>query len=406
MKKQWALIFFALLAYTCLIAAILVAPAFLALPWLGEEEPDTVYLLYASAGSMPQLLNTRQIDAFLAWEPVVSNAELSGIGKRIAVPSDLPPPGRWNNTAINVLVLHQDTIDRYPEVSSLLSALTTAAIDRIPEDPDQAKEITADWVFGKELILTPEGTLAPLDLENLSFENMVFTSGARPSESPLILQMADPADKRADALWWGKSRRIAEQGSRYLSGSEIPKVQETIPALKIGYIPSSDNYAPLYVMVRDSGYFCERYGFCLVPDDENATRPVKCTLFVQGAPVAKIQLVPGQSGGGIMTTIGQGALDGAYVGSYPAELQIVDGNPSCIIQSINTGGSGLVVDPGAPCSDWDGFVRWIKVRAAEGDPVVLATIQSSIQEDMVREACEYENLTVRFYGTGFQAYNS
>jgi len=117
-----------------------------------------------------------------------------------------------------------------------------------------------------------------------------------------------------------------------------------IPTLGLGYIPSTDNYAPLYVMVKDSTYFCDRYGFCLVPDDPKASRPVSCTLFVRGETFAHVNLVPGQSGGGIMTTVGQNALDGAFVGSVPAEQQIGLGNPSSIIQSINTGGSGLVVE--------------------------------------------------------------
>lgn len=114
----------------------------------GSEQPQ-VYLLYASAGTMPQLLNTGQIDAFLVWEPVVSNAQLSGIGKRVAVPADLPPPGKWDNAAINVLVLRRDVIGGDPEVSALLSALTRAAINRSDEDPVLAENITAAWVFGK-----------------------------------------------------------------------------------------------------------------------------------------------------------------------------------------------------------------------------------------------------------------
>ena len=104
-----------------------------------------------------------------------------------------------------------------------------------------------------------------------------------------------------------------------------------------------------------------------------------------------------------MTTIGQKALDGAFVGSVPAEQQIGLNNPSSIIQSINTGGSGLVVDNSAPCNNWTGFVKWVKGRSAAGRPVVIATVQSSIQEDMVREAFAYENISVKFYGTDFEA---
>ena len=76
--------------------------------------------------------------------------------------------------------------------------------------------------------------------------------------------------------------------------------------------------------------------------------------------------------------------------------------PSSIIQSINTGGSGLVVGTKAPCRDWPGFVKWAKARSAAGKPLVIATVQSSIQEDMVREACAYENITVTLYGTDFE----
>jgi hypothetical protein len=74
-----------------------------------------------------------------------------------------------------------------------------------------------------------------------------------------------------------------------------------------------------------------------------------------------------------------------------------------MVQSINTGGSGLIVANGSALRDWSDFVAWAKARSAEGRPVVIATVQSSIQEDMVREACAYENLTVTLYGTDFTA---
>jgi ABC-type nitrate/sulfonate/bicarbonate transport system substrate-binding protein len=361
-----------------------------------------VSLLYASAGTMPQLLNTHQIDAFLIWEPVVSNAELSGIGKRIAVPADLPPPGKWDNAAINVLVLRRNIIRDEPEIASLLSALTTAAIERTEEEPALAENITAAWVFGNKPILTPVGSLNPLEVERHSFANMVFTADATLPESGIV-QSAVEAQKRTYDPTAMVDTSVAEQGRLILNGSRPPRPGGSMPTIGIGYIPSTDNYAPLYVMVKDAPYFCNRYGFCLVPDNPAESRPVACTLMVNGTPAAHIRLVPGQSGGGIMTTIGQNALDGAFVGSVPAELQIGLGNPSSVIQSINTGGSGLVVGPDAPCTDWHGFVRWAEVRSAAGRPLVIATVQSSIQEDMVREAFAYENITVTFYGTDITA---
>ena len=362
------------------------------------ESPPKVFLLYASAGSMPQLLNTGQIDAFLIWEPVVSNTGLSGIGKRIAVPADLPPPHKWDDAAINVLVLRDDLIAQDPDTAALLSALTTAAINRTREDPSLARNITAAWVFGKKPILTPAGSLDPLEVEEQSFANMVFTADAEPPESGIVKSAVESAGRTYDPASM-IAPFVAERGRGFLNGSDVPVPAGHRPSLSIGYIPSTDNYAPLYVMVKDAGYFCNRYGFCLVADDPSEPRPVSCKLLVNGTPAAHVSLIPGQSGGGIMTTIGQGALDGAFVGSVPAELQIGLGNPAAMVQSINTGGSGLVVAQSVPANDWPGFVRWAKARSAAGRPVVIATVQSSIQEDMVREACAYENLTVVLYGT-------
>ncbi|MDD1647240.1 MAG: ABC transporter substrate-binding protein, partial [Methanomicrobiales archaeon] len=368
------------------------------------DTSPSVSLLYAASGSLPQLLNTGQIDAFLIWEPVVSQAELSGIGKRIAVPSDMPPEGKWDNAAINVLVLRSDIIRTYPDLSALLSALTTAGINRTNEDRVLAETIAANWVFGTEPILTPEGTLEPLAVENHSFANMVFTDNAVIPESAIVQYTIDSmlgASSPYDPMDWVNAD-VTNRAALFLNGSAVPRIGPEIPTLDIGYIPSSDNYAPVYVMVKDSQYFCDRYGFCIVPDDPALSRPVHCTVLVNGTPAAHINLQMGQSGGGIMTTIGQEALDGAYVGSFPAELQIALGNPAEIIQSINTGGSGLVVQNGSPLRDWNDFVLWVKIRSAIGRPVVIATVQSSIQEEMVREACAYENITVTLYGTGFQ----
>lgn len=366
----------------------------------GPGHPEAC-LLYASAGSMPQLLNTGQVDAFIAWEPVVSQAELSGIGRMIATPADLPPPGEWENAASCIFLLRNDTIHREPEISALLSALTIAAVNRTNEDTALAVNITAAWVFGDNPILTPTGTLDPLAVEQHSFSNMVFTSDAALPVSSMVASTVEqekgPGAYNLSAM---TDPAVAEQGRAFLSGSPLPEPTGSIPTLSLGYLPSSDNFAPLYVMVMDSEYFSAQYGFCLAPDNPEQSRPNACTLFVNGTPAAYVSLVPGQSGGGLMTAVGQEVLDGVYVGSIPAELQIGLGNPALILQSINTGGTGLVVGPNAPCDDWQSFVRWVKIRSASGNPVVVATIQSSIQEDMIREAFGYENITVIMYGSG------
>ncbi|MBN2735234.1 MAG: ABC transporter substrate-binding protein [Methanomicrobiaceae archaeon] len=366
------------------------------------DDKPTVYLLYASSGPMLQLLNTGQADAFIVWEPVVATSELAGIGKQIAEPSDIPPKGKWAEAASCVLVLRNDIIEKYPNISALLSALTTAAINLTNEDPENAKIISAAWVFGNGKILTPTGYLNPLDVENESFNDIVFTAYAKPVESGIVGEIVNDGDADADYDPDDMTdNAVLKAGEKLLLGTPLPVAgtNEEIPTLNIGYLPSTDNFAPLYVMVKNSSYFYEKYGFCLLPDDESSPRPVHCSLMYRGETIARINLIQGQSGGGLMTTIGQKSLEGAYVGSVPAEMQIALGNPSSIIQSINTGGTGLVVDTDYPCKDWNSFIEWIEERSAASDPAVIATVQSSIQEDMIREAFACENITVMIYGT-------
>lgn len=107
-----------------------------------------------------------------------------------------------------------------------------------------------------------------------------------------------------------------------------------------------------------------------------------------------------------MTTLGQKALDGVYVGSIPAMMQIGLGNPASVIQSVNSGGSGLVVGESMPCNNWTCFTLTARERSKMGKPLVIATVQSSIQEDMIRGALASENITVVMYGTETElAYN-
>jgi ABC-type nitrate/sulfonate/bicarbonate transport system substrate-binding protein len=355
---------------------------------------NRAYLVYTSSGSMVQLLNAGQIDAFIVWEPIVSTATLPGTAKMIATPESIPPPGVWGDTACCVFILRNDMVAKNPNVSALLSGLTTAAVERVNENQSLAENITAAWVFGTKPLLTASGTLNPLSVEQQAFTNINFTSGAYP---PDINDIGLPAEDSTNTPQMDQA--IVEQGKQYLNGTLALPETDTPVQVNLGYLASSDHTAPLYVMVKDAEYFRDRYGFYLAPDNPAESRPQHCTLYVNDQPFANVSLIPGQSGGGIMTTIGQGALDGAYIGSVPEELQMGLGNPSTMIQSINSGGTGLVVNNQAPCSDWNTFTDWAEMRSANGNPLVIATVQSSIQETIIRSALAYDNITVIMYGT-------
>jgi len=242
----WFIIPGCILLTICFLLLPVTAPRF-----VPDKNHPTVYLLYASAGSMSQLLNTGQIDAFIIWEPVVTTAELAGIGKHVAVPSDIPPPGKWTDAASCVLVLRKDVTEQYPDISALISALTTAAINRTRENPELAEKITAYWIFGKGPILTSKGSLSPLDVEHHSFGNTVFTANVTPPESGIVRHAlktkSDGTYNPADMM----NPAVSVRGRQFLNGSAVPGLAGDIPTLNLGYLPSCDNFAPLHVMVRD-----------------------------------------------------------------------------------------------------------------------------------------------------------
>lgn len=359
------------------------------------DHPEVLFV-YATSGIMPQLLNTSQVDAFFVWESVVSTAEMGGIGKVIARDADIPPERKWENTACNVLVMRDSFINEYPEIASLLSAITIAGIQRIHEDPDKAMNITAGWVYGSQPIRSAGLSLNPIDLEKNAFPHINFTDRALlPDLGYMQKSLPDSEQIPASSSW--ENVTVFNRALELLNGSE-PVIPNTPPPVRIGYLPSADLYAPLYVSIMEYEAICDQYGFCLAPVSHLSGRPTECELRVQNKTITEIQLLPGQVGGGVMTGLGQNAIDVAYIGSVPSLMQISMGNPASIIHSINAGGSGLVVDDYAPCTDWDSFIEWVKNRSSSARPLILAVPQSSIQEERMREAFEYEGIQISLYG--------
>ncbi len=359
----------------------------------GDESPE-ILLVYASAGIMPQLLNTSQVDAFLIWEPVVATAELGGIGKQIASPADMPPPGAWNTSACCVVVMRNAFIEEYPDIAALISAITKAGIARTNEDRDHAITVTASWVFGSGPIRSAGLSLNPRDVEELAFQSINFTGV---SDLPgFISGLNTTEDTETDPESF-MNRSVSLRADELLAGSP-PNLSDDCPVIEIGYLPSSDHNAPFYLAITDHELIYSTYGFALVPEAGQQLRPDWCDLVVENRTIARVHLLPGQVGGGIMTGIGQEAIDVGYLGSVPAEMQIALGNNASIIHSINDGGTGLVVDEEAPCENWDEFITWTRNRSAQNRPVILAIPQSSIQEEIIREALMYEGIHASLYG--------
>ncbi|MFA7304603.1 MAG: ABC transporter substrate-binding protein, partial [Methanoregula sp.] len=157
-----------------LILVLFLAPDVGLIPKTSQQ--PTVYLLYSTAGSMPQLLTTDQIDGFFVWQPYVAMAREGGIGKILTYSEDLPPNHYWADQPCCVLVMSNRFIGQYPEQARMLSLLTTAGIQYVNDYPNQSEQYTAGWIFGSGKLLIAGKYLDPFTIEHESFPTLHFVN--------------------------------------------------------------------------------------------------------------------------------------------------------------------------------------------------------------------------------------
>jgi ABC-type nitrate/sulfonate/bicarbonate transport system substrate-binding protein len=371
--------------------------AFFLVPGAGilpvTSQKPTVYILYSTAGSMPQLLNTGQVDAFFDWQPYVAMSDQGKLGKIITYSEGLPPDHYWADKPCCVFVMSDKFVRQEPELARILSLLTAAGIQYINNNEDKAEQITANWIFGSGNLLIAGIYLDPMEVEQESFPTLHFVNKSSLLQQYNETRKQNQTSTGQDIFIPGTPVPLTMHGEGNLASPE-----KAHPLIRFGYL-STDHHAPLFVLASDPDYFLDKYGFALVPVNPGDKRPNQFNLISGNKTVAQVQLIIGQSGGGLMTNMGQGVIDAAYVGSIPAQNQIGFGNPAHVIEPLHTGGSALVAGNSAPCTDWNDFTAWATTRSAAGKPLIVATVQSSIQEDMITTALESEGFEVRLYGT-------
>ncbi len=368
------------------------------------EEAAQVGILYSAAGPMPSLLATGQIDGYLIWQPQVELANSSGVGKIVSYSQDLPP-GIWNDHTCCALIARNDQIENDPDLVNAMSALTIVGVQYIRDNPDKSVDITAEWLFGTANIMVGNVTLSPVDVEKRAMRTFNFTTEISDnwveSNEQFVQAYSDLGyinGQLKGASAGEVDNLLFDFGPYHAAKQMLDDGQIITPApvertLAIGYLPS-DHDAPLFVLLKDWEYFEETYGIALKPADPGVQKPDKAELIVNGQKVANFQIVLGQGGAGLMTSMGQDAIQFAYAGTPPAILAIDQGTPVTILHPIHTEGSALVVTSSAPANDWNTFVAWAKQRSAEGKSLKIATAQNSIQDVILRYALYDAGFTV------------
>jgi ABC-type nitrate/sulfonate/bicarbonate transport system substrate-binding protein len=384
------------------IAALLVAGCTQTPP---SSENATVQLIYANAGQMPQLLATEQIDGYMIWQPFVAVGDVSGLGKVVSYSQNLPPPRIWEDHSCDSLVARDVVLLGEPGITNALSAALIASTNYTRDNPERAAEICADWIFGGGNLTFGNVTVSSLAVERESIPTIRFTTD--PSQqwmhsNILFVQALHDLGYVTGILANASEEQINTSlydfGPYESAKGMIQNKSVVAPAggskrIAIGYL-LSDHDAPLFVAVKEWQYFNDTYGVALKPVSEKAGRVEAAELLVNGQKVADVTFVQGEGGAQLMTLMASNALDYAVAGTPPTISAIDKGTPIKILFPLHTEGSGLVVTSRAPVDGWDSFIAWVKTTSTPTKPVIIATVQGSIQDVQLRYALEQSNITV------------
>jgi ABC-type nitrate/sulfonate/bicarbonate transport system substrate-binding protein len=365
-----------------------------------DEPPTKIELLYCKGQSlMLMLLETGQVDGYVAWQPCPAQAEVGEMGKVVAFSQDFPPNGFWHNHPCCLIVAKDTLLEDQMNLLASLCALTMLSTKWVNDNPDQSINITSEWLMGGGNYTFGEQSMPSTEVFKNSFSSSIFSYQPDAdwirSAKALNVYMNNLLNTEQGLNYSGHEVSDFYDLRPYLtalkiinsSGYVIPKLSKD--KLRIGYL-MSDHQAPLFVAVKEWKYFQEKYGMALKPKDEKALRPGELDFIVNGNIVAEIELLTASTGQTLMTLIEQDCLDMAYVGITPALGSIGLGCKAKIILPFQNQGSSLVFPLNSSVNNWDEFISLAKSRSAHGKPLRIAdpdigTITDAIFQSALKE---------------------
>jgi NitT/TauT family transport system substrate-binding protein len=373
----------------------------------GTQAGTEVDVLYSGFGTMPTLMASKQIDAYIAWQPYVEVAPMAGFGKVLSYSGDLPPDSKWKNHPCCVFVTISSMEKENPELVNAMTALMMLSTDYINTHQEESGAIVADWLAGKSnftygdisvsseqamtrAIYTVNFTNAPTD----TWQNGILQFMYAQRELGVLngtLKTASDADAKAilfDTVPYQNAKQM-------IQNKHIVTPPKASRQLGFGYL-LSDHDTMLFVAVKKWQYFNDTYGIALKPRDPTQNRPEIADLIVNGQPVAEVKLISAEFGGPLMQLAATNAIQFSIVGNPPVIATVDKGNPVKIIMAANLEGSGVVVSADSPAHDWPSFFAWAKQRADAGKPLRIADPgKGSIQDILLKYSMKESNLSVK-----------
>ncbi len=373
----------------------------------GTPAGTEVNVLYSGFGTMPTLMASKQIDAYIAWQPYVEVAPMAGFGRVLSYTGDLPPSPKWKNHPCCVFLTISSMEKENPDLVNAMTALMMLSTDYINAHPDESGAIVAEWLAGKSNFTYGDISVSSEEAMTRAIYTVNFTNEPTDTWQNGILQfmyaqrelgvlngtLKTASDAEAKAILFDSVPY--QNAKQMIQNKHIITPPKASKQLGFGYL-LSDHDTMLFVAVKKWQYFNDTYGIALKPRDLTASRPEIADLIVNGQPVAEIKLISAEFGGPLMQLAATNAIQFSIVGNPPVIASIDKGNQAKIIMAANLEGSGVVVSADSPARDWPSFFAWAKQRADAGKPLRIADPgKGSIQDILLKYSMKESNLSVK-----------
>ncbi|MEN6517641.1 MAG: ABC transporter substrate-binding protein [Methanospirillum sp.] len=397
-----------MLALAVVAAVALLGAGCTTTPGGNQTANVTVGVLYSQGvGPMPNLLATKQIDGYIAWQPFVSIATESRIAQLVEPSQDLPPAGEWINHPCCVLSTREDLLATNPQFVNSISAVTMLGSKYIADHPDESADILADWFVGRSNFTYGNVSVGSVDVMEDAIDTVRYTNeptagwvngtkdfvAAQKALGLITGRLANATPAQMDPI-------IFDFGPYQAASQQVVSRQFVTPAkasgpITLGYLKADMHSAALLIAIKKSQYMKDTYGIALVPRDATKSAPDVCDLVVNGQTVAEVHLTAANAGPELMQLAATNSVQMTFAGVPPAMAAIDKGTPIKVLHPINNEGSGIVATAGSPATDWATFTAWAKTRSAEGKPLkIAAPSKGSIQDVMLRFALKDAGFTV------------
>lgn len=373
----------------------------------GATEVDVMYA--GGVGPMPVLLSTNQVDGYIAWQPYVSVATVSGIGQLVTYTKDFPPVPEWNNHPCCVLTARDELYASNPDFVNAMAVQTILADQWVTDHPNEAAADLSEWVIGNDTIKFGDQSVSAISVMKDAIPTVRYTTEPTPewingtknfvnaqiSLGYVTGSLKNTSTENMDATLF--NFRPYQSAKKMIADKKIVTPAKLNKQVGIGYLKGDIHCASLIVAVKEWQYFNDTYGIAIKPRDLTAARPEICDLIVNGVPVAELKLVTADAGPQLMQMEATDIIGIGYAGIPPAIASIDKGTSIKVLMPTQTEGSALVATKGSPAHDWNSFISYAEQRSASGKPLkIAAPSKGSIQDVMLQYSLKSSGVTIKF----------